>query len=360
MNTVYLVANGDLRLSANQKCEPAQAAMEKALVGAIQREGFKVKRAHPFDETKGHGFIDSQKMGLRVFRSIPQEAPLVVAEAVWQYTQHLLGGLISHKGPILTVANWSGTWPGLVGLLNLNASLTKAGVKYSSLWSETFEDAWFRDRLAQWLATGAVEHDTSHVRSFAPGAAPARAAEVARSIADDLRRRKSIMGVFDEGCMGMYNAIIPDELLFPLGVYKERLSQSALYYAASSVTEPEARGVYDWLRDAGMTFHFGQDGATELTEPQVLDQCRTYIAAARMAEEFGCECIGIQYQQGLKDLLPASDLAEGLLNNADRPPVLDAAGRLIRPGHPIVHFNEVDECAGLDALFTNRVHDALG
>ena len=31
MNTVYLVANGDLRLSANQKCEPAQAAMEKAL-----------------------------------------------------------------------------------------------------------------------------------------------------------------------------------------------------------------------------------------------------------------------------------------------------------------------------------------
>jgi hypothetical protein len=27
--------------------------------------------------------------------------------------------------------------------------------------------------------------------------------------------------------MGMYNAIIPDELLHPTGVYKERLSQSA-------------------------------------------------------------------------------------------------------------------------------------
>ena len=80
MNTVYLVANGDLRLSANQKCEPAQAAMEKALVGAIEREGFNVKRAHLFDETKGHGFIDSQKMGLEVYKSIPQDAPLVVAE----------------------------------------------------------------------------------------------------------------------------------------------------------------------------------------------------------------------------------------------------------------------------------------
>jgi len=76
MNTVYLVANGDLRLSANQKCEPAQASMEKALVGAIEREGFNVKRAHTFDETKGHGFIDSQKMGLHIFGSIPQDAPL--------------------------------------------------------------------------------------------------------------------------------------------------------------------------------------------------------------------------------------------------------------------------------------------
>ena len=362
LDEVLLVASGDSRQSANERCWPAQEDMERRLsvaVGAVAA-GRPVRRAHPYRPELRHGFIASQKEGMALFAGLDPDAPLIVAEAVWQYSHHVLSGLVSHRGPILTVANWSGTWPGLVGLLNLNASLTKAGVRYSSLWSETFEDAWFRDRLAQWLATGRVEHDTSHVRLFAPGAAPARAAEVARSIADDLRRRKSIMGVFDEGCMGMYNAIIPDELLFPLGVYKERLSQSALYYAASSVTEAEARGVYDWLRDAGMTFHLGQDGATELTEAQVLDQCRTYIAAARLAEEFGCECIGIQYQQGLKDLLPASDLAEGLLNNADRPPVLDAANSPIRPGRAIVHFNEVDECAGLDALFTNRVHHALG
>jgi hypothetical protein len=46
-----------------------------------------------------------------------------------------------------------------------------------------------------------------------------------------------------------------------------------------------------------------------------------YIAALRIADDFGCDTIGIQYQQGLKDLAPASDLAEGLLNNVDRPPV---------------------------------------
>ena len=50
-----------------------------------------------------------------------------------------------------------------------------------------------------------------------------------------------------------------------------------------------------------------------------------YIAALRIADQFGCDIIGIQYQQGLKDLAPASDLVEGLLNNVDRPPVRDLA-----------------------------------
>jgi hypothetical protein len=161
MNTVYLVANGDLRLAANQMCEPAQAAMEKALVAAIQKEEFFVKRAHPFDEKKGHGFIDSQRAGIQIFHSIPKEAPVIVAESVWQYSQHILPGLLAHKGPILTVANWSGTWPGLVGLLNLNGCLKKAGIRYSSLWSEDFKDKFFVKKLRQWLMSDKVNHDTS-------------------------------------------------------------------------------------------------------------------------------------------------------------------------------------------------------
>ena len=193
-----------------------------------------------------------------------------------------------------------------------------------------------------------------------PARAPDKARAVATDVASGFRRNKAIMGVFDEGCMGMYNAIIPDELLFPLGVFKERLSQSALYAASREVSDADARAVYDWLVKKGMTFHFGKDPETELTLDQVLGQCRMYIAAARIAETFGCDAIGIQYQQGMKDLMPASDLAEGMLNNDDRPPAKMADGRVIRDGQAIVHFNEVDECAGLDALFTNRVHRALG
>ena len=58
-------------------------------------------------------------------------------------------------------------------------------------------------------------------------------------------------------------------------------------------------------------------------------------------------------------MTPASDLVEGLLNNADRPPVVDRAGRELYAGQPLPHFNEVDECAGLDALVTNRVWRAM-
>ncbi len=100
---------------------------------------------------------------------------------------------------------------------------------------------------------------------------------------------------------------------------------------------------------------------TELTDAQILDQCRMYIAAVRIADEFGCDAIGIQYQQGLKDLAPASDLVEGLLNNVDRPPVRHAVtGQVLYENQALPHFNEVDECAGLDALITNRIWTHLG
>jgi len=357
--TILLVANGDLRQSANQVTWKLQAAMEKQLTKAVAALGYSLVRAHPYKPKLGHGFIGSQKEGMEIFAKIDPRTPLIVAESVWQYSHHILHGLISHRAPILTVANWSGSAPGLVGMLNLNGSLTKAGVRYSTLWSEDFTDAFFLKALEQWLKTGEVVHRQTHVRPLSRCAIPARAKTLGKKLADELRQRKSIMGVFDEGCMGMYNAIIPDELLFQTGVYKERLSQSALYYETTQVSDAEARDVYTWLKEKGLTFHLGKDPATELTEAQVLAQCKLYIAALRIADEFGCEAIGIQYQQGLKDLLPASDLVEGLLNNADRPPVKNAAGKEILPGQPLTHFNEVDECAGLDGIFTARVHRAL-
>ncbi len=360
-NEVVLVASGDLRDSANKMCWPAQAAMEAQLTAALAAEGVTVRRGHPYDPELEHGFIWNQRMGMDVFQNIHPDAPLIVAEAVWQYSHHVLAGLRSHRGPILTVANWSAQWPGLVGMLNLNASLTKMGVSYSTLWSEDFTDDFFRHGLRQWLREGTVTQDTSHVRDLDAEALPPAERQLGEALGKQLKHEKAIIGVFDEGCMGMYNAIIDDELLNPTGVYKERLSQAALVAAMRQVSDADAGKARAWLDERGLRFHPGPNEATDLTDAQIHEQLKMYIAAVRMAHQFGCAAIGIQYQQGLKDMVPASDLVEGLLNNVERPPVYDAGtGAELFPGQPVPHFNEVDEGAALDSLITNRVWTAMG
>ncbi|MBD8042659.1 fucose isomerase [Arthrobacter sp. Sa2BUA2] len=358
--TVYVVASGDLRLSANLAGWGTQQQLEADFAAAVGRFGFTVERAHGINPETGHGFIDSQRAGMDVFRNIPAEAPLVVVDAVWQYSHHVLAGLRSHRGPILVVANWAGDFPGLVGLLNLTGSLTKAGVPYSALWSKDFSDEWAIGKVEEWLRTGTINHDLSHVRDL-PALPDSDETRLGAALARQLREEKAIIGVFDEGCMGMYNAIIDDELLNPLGIYKERLSQSALLAEMRLVTDGEAKEVRQWLDDAGFTFHFGPDDAEDLTEAQVHEQLKMYVAAVRIADDFGADAIGIQYQQGLKDMAPASDLVEGLLNNVSRPPVLARDGsRELYPGAALPHFNEVDEGVAVDALVTNRIWTAMG
>ncbi|MFK4693887.1 fucose isomerase [Streptomyces pristinaespiralis] len=358
--TVYTVASGDLRPSANTTCWPAQQKLESDLAAALADLGRQVRRGHEFDPDKGHGFIDSQRAGIEVFKNIPRDAPLIVVEGVWQYSHHVIAGLRSHRGPILIVANWNGEYPGLVGLLNLAGSLTKADIAYSVLWSVDFTDEWARRGLRTWLETGTLVHDTGHVRDL-PALPEDAETALGVALARQLREEKAVIGVFDEGCMGMYNAIIDDELLNPLGIYKERLSQSALVAEMRHVPDEEALAVRAWLDRAGMTFHTGTDEATELTDAQLLSQFKMYIAALRISDDFGLDAVGIQYQQGLKDTVPASDLAEGLLNNVQRPPVLSRDGaRELYAGAPLPHFNEVDEGVAVDSLVTNRIWTAMG
>lgn len=359
-NQAYLVCSGDLRPSANIKCWPMQQQMEEKLQQALQNLGWSIKRAHTYDEEKGHGFIDYQHVGVKIFREIDKRAPLIVAESVWQYSHHVLAGLISHEGPILVVTNWDGTYPGLVGALNLTGSLTKANVKYSFLWSENFTDDFFGTKLQEWLDTGTVTHDYTHVRAFEPQVVTREDQELASGLASKIQNDKVIMGVFDEGCMGMFNAIVPDALIHRLGVFKERLSQSTLYAKMLTVSDEEAHAILDWMLQKGMKFDWGTDPVNQLTKEQTLEQCKMYIAALRLADEFGCDTIGIQYQQGLKDLVAASDLVEGLLNNTERPPVYDEKAKELYAGEALPHFNEVDECAGIDGYVTYHLWKQLG
>ena len=223
-------------------------------MNAIRREGREVRRGHAYDPEKGHGFIDSQKRGMEVFRDIPPDAPLVVVEAVWQYSHHILHGLYTHRGPILTVANWSGEWPGLVGHAQPERLADQGRRELQHAVERGFHRRVLPERPAPVAggASGCSTTPATCARSKARSAPPGRRRGRRAMAADELRRDKAIMGVFDEGCMGMYNAIIPDELLHPTGVFKERLSQSALFAEMQQVSDAEGQAVRGWLDAKGM------------------------------------------------------------------------------------------------------------
>jgi hypothetical protein len=53
----------------------------------------------------------------------PIDDPLVGVFVHWTYAPHTVDGVVGKDSPLLLASNFSGTWPGLVALLNTGASL---------------------------------------------------------------------------------------------------------------------------------------------------------------------------------------------------------------------------------------------
>ncbi len=67
----------------------------------------------------------------------------------------------------------------------------EAGVKYDTLWSEDFTDAYFLDRLKAWLNGGRVVHDASHVKPLHSCSVPDSAERVGRAVVEQLAEKIS-------------------------------------------------------------------------------------------------------------------------------------------------------------------------
>lgn len=360
---VLFVTNADLRESANVACWPVEAKYEALLEKALAEHfGKRARRAHPIKADRGHGFIASQREGSDVFAAIDPDAPVIVLLTAWQYSHHLANCLARHRGPVLLLANFDGTWPGLVGMLCMAGTLTALGKPYARLWSEAFDDAFFLDGLKAWLETGSIAHDVSHLHRVDAGH-PVMASEagaVGVRIGEWSLRHKEIIGLFDTYCMGMMNGVFPLKALADVGMPLESLSQSDLLMEMAKVPEALREACLSWYEARGMRFLWGADPATELTRPQVLEQCAMLIALARFADRFGLSAVGVQYQQGLARACAASDFAEGAIGSTERFPIPAEDGRIIRPGKPIPCVNEVDMGTAIPQTMLFRLLDALG
>jgi L-fucose isomerase-like protein len=344
MKNVALVSNGDFRDAVGVECWPKQAETLRKVETAFRSVGARTRRANPFKKAKKHGFITTQAEGCRAFSGIDPASPIVIVLSSWVWASHVASSLKRHRGPILLLGNFDGTWPGLVALLNHSATLERMGIAHSRLWSDSFvRDAQFIKRLMEWLDTGTIEYPADHVTSLDELRVPEKSRRFGKRLAEDILKRKRLLGQMDPGCMGMLNAVMSPEKLAEIGMPVELLNQSDLLAEMSLVPDGTARDHLKWLEKKGTVFHWGQDSANELTKEQVLEQMKIYTAAGVIFKRYGLSAIGIPYQYGLVRCTSASDLPEGMLNNGERPDIVDpGSGAIVNRGRPIVHFNEGD------------------
>lgn len=360
-NEVLLVTNADLREPANVTCWPTQALYEQRLADALNNLGYQIKRAHPVDNERGHGFISSQREGSDVFAQIAPDAPVIVLLTAWQYSHHIAPSLVHHRGPILLLANFDGTWPGLVGMLCMAGCLTSLGCHYSRLWSETFTDEFFMKGLQTWLEDGFLNHKLDYLYPLKATDAVMGTPEgkIGREMGQAMLRDKAIIGLFDSFCMGMINGVFPQKSMIDIGMPIESLSQSALLIEMQKVPQSLREACLAWYQSQGMTFKFGTNHHNELTREQVLEQCAMMIAMARFTKRFGLSAVGVQYQQGLKDSCAASDFAEGAIGNSARFPIPDENGDIIAPNLPITCINEVDMGSAIPQVIMSKLLQSL-
>ncbi len=361
-DTIYLISNGDFRDIANENTWPLQKETLKEVAKAFKQLGYKTKILPEYNEKRKHGFISKQCEGADAFAQIDPKAPVVVVLSVWAYAHHVAGPLGTHEGPVLLLATFDGTFPGLVALLNHAASLERLNIKHSRLWTDQFTaDECFMKKLEEWCNRGYVRHSARHVTDAAKLKVSSDADAFGKTLAEEIKHERRIMGQFDPGCMGMLNAVMDPAKLGAVGMPVEYLNQSDLLAEMALVSDEEAQKNLDWLLRKGTWFNWGTNMFTDLVHDQVISQMKMYSAAARFVQRYGLCSVGIPYQLGLMRCVPASDLVEGMLNNTDRPPVRDPETKqVVKKGKPIPHFNEGDIGAGVPQVLMNEIYERKG
>jgi len=301
---------GDYRAKPNEWALPQARETTRQLAAALTKLG----RSPYVVEgclTRPHEAIE--RLG-------PIDDPMVGVFVHWAYAPHTVDGVVGRDNPLLLASNFSGTWPGLVALLNTGASLESVGRAASRAWSVAEDwtaDAAFMGRLDEWCRTGEIAYDTAELREPAP--APAGAQQVADGVLGTIRRKRVLALMLGDTSMGMINGYFGPRLLARIGFSEHKVDQAWLIERASTISDARVEDAFRYVQDRGVTFHWGEAEAEDFTPAATKEQLRGYLTVLDLIAEFQADCLGWQYQLGLLKLLPPSDFAEGLLNSHARP-----------------------------------------
>ena len=307
---VALFWPGDARAKPNELALPsimeATTQLERAL-RKLGREPYTV----PGFLAKPHEAIE--KLG-------PIDDPMIGVCVHWFYGPHTTDGVVGKENPLLLASNFSGRWPGLVGLLNTGACLESLGRRFSRAWTDSADwtaDPAFMERLDEWCTTGAIHYSEGGIAYHAP--VSRSAAAIASRVAAGIRKRRILILMLGDTSMGMINGYFGPRLLNLHGFTEHKVDQAWIVDRGRRIDAKRIDDAFAFVKDRGLTFHWREAGAEDFDENATKEQLKDYLVAKDLVDEFQADCLGWQYQLGLIPLRPPSDLAEGLLNSVCRP-----------------------------------------
>jgi len=306
---------GDARPKPNEAAKPMLEETTQQLEKALRKLGRETYRVPGF-LAKPADSID--KLG-------PISDPLIGVCVHWFYGPHTCDGVVGKDNPLLLASNFSGRWPGLVGLLNTGACLESVDRAHSRVWTDAVDwtqDATFMNQLDQWCSTGQVTHSTAQI-SYSSAVSPEAKALAAR-VAQGFQNRRALCVMFGDTSMGMINGYFGPRLLNKHGFTEHKIDQSWIVEGGKAIAQRRIDDALKLCKDKGVTFHWGENiagetNAADFTEAATKEQLRDYLTVLDLVNENKGDCIGWQYQLGLIRSRPPSDFAEGLLNSACRP-----------------------------------------
>ncbi|MHC4773767.1 MAG: fucose isomerase, partial [Planctomycetota bacterium] len=301
---------GDYRDRPNELARPNATEATEQLERALEKLGRRSYRVDGF-LTRPHEAIE---------RLAPIDDPMIGVCVHWFYGPHTTDGVVGKDSPLLLASNFSGTWPGLVGLLNTGACLESVGREFSRVWTSAGDwtaDSAFMERLDEWCRTGSVTYAEDELAFDAP--VTAEAAGLGQAVADEIRRRRVLALMLGDTSMGMINGYFGPRLLNPIGFTEHKVDQAWIIDRGRHLEAGRIEDAFAFVTDRGVTFHWGGPEAGDFDAGATREQLRDYLVVLDLVDEFKADCLGWQYQLGLLPLRPPSDFGEGLLNSVCRP-----------------------------------------
>jgi L-fucose isomerase-like protein len=301
---------GDYRAKPNEWALPQVTEATHQLQQALQKLG---RQSYVVN-----GFLTKPYESIKQLG--PIEDPLIGVFAHWTYGPHTCDGVAGKDNPLLLASNFSGTWPGLVALLNTAACLESINRLFSRIWTSAVDwtqDKAFMERLDQWCNSGGIQYSENELKSAAPVTAEEQ--KRADEVVSEIRKRRVLALMLGDTSMGMINGYFGPRLLARHGFAEHKVDQAWLPDRVKGIKPERIDSALRFVEQKGIQFHWKEKGAEDFTAESTRTQLAMYLAALDLLAEFQADCLGWQYQLGLLPVLPPSDFCEGLLNSVCRP-----------------------------------------